>query len=66
LNPDPVVKLNAPKRFRGDKRLIVNVSWIETSVFFERLVLPTGKDYTLPSEGQWEYACLPGGHHHTV
>lgn len=58
--PDPVAGLKDPDRFRGDQRPVVNVSWDEAKAFCERLRLRTGKNYTLPSEAQWEYACRAG------
>jgi formylglycine-generating enzyme required for sulfatase activity len=48
------------KRFRGDLRPVVNVSWFDAQEFCQRLALRTGKNYTLPSEAQWEYACRAG------
>jgi formylglycine-generating enzyme required for sulfatase activity len=60
LDPDPVAGLQEPERFRGDKQPVVNVSWLEVMAFCQRLRLRTGKNYTLPSEAQWEYACRAG------
>jgi formylglycine-generating enzyme required for sulfatase activity len=60
LDPDPVGKLQDAERFRGDQRPVVNVSWNEAMAFCQRLRLRTGKNYTLPSEAQWEYACRAG------
>jgi formylglycine-generating enzyme required for sulfatase activity len=60
LDPDPVARLSDPDRFRGDERPVVNVSWLEAMAFCQRLRLRTGKNYTLPSEAQWEYACRAG------
>jgi formylglycine-generating enzyme required for sulfatase activity len=60
LDPDPVARLGDPGRFRGDERPVVNVSWREAMAFCQRLRLRTGKNYTLPSEAQWEYACRAG------
>jgi formylglycine-generating enzyme required for sulfatase activity len=60
LDPDPVAKLSNPDRFRGNERPVVNVSWREAMAFCQRLRLRTGKNYTLPSEAQWEYACRAG------
>jgi formylglycine-generating enzyme required for sulfatase activity len=50
LKPDP-------SRFKGDKLPVENVSWEDAEEFCQRLSAKTGKDYRLPSEAQWEYAC---------
>jgi formylglycine-generating enzyme required for sulfatase activity len=60
LDPDPVSRLPDPKRFLGDQRPVVNVSWFEAMEFCSRLIQRSGKTYTLPSEAQWEYACRAG------
>ena len=60
LEPDPVARLEAAERFRGEQRPVVAVSWHEAMAFCQRLRLRTGKNYTLPSEAQWEYACRAG------
>ena len=36
------------------------VSWQDAIEFCARLSRHTGKDYRLPSEAQWEYACRAG------
>jgi formylglycine-generating enzyme required for sulfatase activity len=60
LDPDPVARLNGAKRFNGDQRPVVNVSWYDAMEFCRRLSQRTGRCYTLPSEAQWEYACRAG------
>jgi formylglycine-generating enzyme required for sulfatase activity len=60
LDPDPVARLGTAEHFRGDQHPVVNVSWQEARAFCQRLRLRTGKNYTLPSEAQWEYACRAG------
>ena len=60
LEPNPVAKLEDAERFLGDQRPVVNVSWNDAMAFCQRLRLRTGKNYTLPSEAQWEYACRAG------
>ncbi len=60
LDPDPVGKLEDAERFLGDQRPVVTVSWRDAMAFCQRLRLRTGKNYTLPSEAQWEYACRAG------
>ncbi len=60
LEPDPVARLEEAERFAGEKRPVVAVSWHEAMAFCQRLRLRTGKNYTLPSEAQWEYACRAG------
>ena len=60
LDPDPVAKLKDPARFQGEQRPVVNVSWHDAMAFCQRLRLRTGKNYTPPSEAQWEYACRAG------
>jgi formylglycine-generating enzyme required for sulfatase activity len=60
LDPDPVAELKEPARFQGKQRPVVGVSWHDAMAFCQRLRLRTGKNYTLPSEAQWEYACRAG------
>ena len=49
-----------PSSFKGDNRPVEQVSWDDAQEFCRRLSAKTGKDYRLPSEAQWEYACRAG------
>jgi formylglycine-generating enzyme required for sulfatase activity/predicted Ser/Thr protein kinase len=53
LNPDP-------SHFKGDDLPVESVSWEEAVEFCERLSKATGKEYRLPREAEWEYACRAG------
>ncbi len=50
LKPDP-------SYFKGDQRPVEQVNWYEAVEFCDRLSKLTGRQYQLPSEAQWEYAC---------
>ncbi|MEM9927154.1 MAG: SUMF1/EgtB/PvdO family nonheme iron enzyme [Cyanobacteria bacterium P01_D01_bin.50] len=49
-----------PSRFRGDKLPVEQVSWYDAVEFCARLSNHTGREYRLPSEAEWEYACRAG------
>jgi formylglycine-generating enzyme required for sulfatase activity len=49
-----------PSQFIGDNRPVETVSWDDAMSFCQKLSKLTGKQYTLPSESQWEYACRAG------
>ena len=49
-----------PSHFKGANRPVEQVSWQEAVEFCRRLSVRTGRDYSLPSEAQWEYACRAG------
>jgi len=53
LDPDP-------SRFKGANRPVEQVSWHEAMEFCGRLSKKTGRNYRLPSEAEWEYACRAG------
>ena len=53
LNPDP-------STFKGDSNPVEKVSWYDAVEFCARLSNYTGKEYSLPSEAEWEYACRAG------
>ena len=49
-----------PSDFKGDNRPVETVSWLDATEFCQRLSSQTGREYKLPSEAQWEYACRAG------
>lgn len=53
LNPDS-------SYFKGDNRPVEKVSWYDAVEFCKRLSKKTGREYRLPSEAEWEYACRAG------
>ena len=49
-----------PSNFKGDNRPVERVSWNNAVEFCKKLSQKTGKNYRLPSEAEWEYACRAG------
>ena len=49
-----------PSRFFGDNRPVECIHWYEAVEFCQRLSEQTGREYRLPSEAEWEYACRAG------
>ncbi len=49
-----------PCRFKGDQLPVERVSWEDAQKFCQRLSKKAGRNYQLPSETQWEYACRAG------
>lgn len=49
-----------PSNFKGANRPVKQISWEEAIEFCQELSQKTGKDYRLPSEAEWEYACRSG------
>lgn len=49
-----------PSSFKGDNLPVDNVLWDDAVEFCERLSKATGRQYRLPSEAEWEYACRAG------
>ncbi|MFB2877268.1 formylglycine-generating enzyme family protein [Floridanema aerugineum] len=49
-----------PSYFKGSKRPVERITWLEAVEFCDRLSKHTSKPYRLPSEAEWEYACRAG------
>jgi formylglycine-generating enzyme required for sulfatase activity len=46
-----------PSYFQGHDLPVDSITWPEASEFCARLANHTGRNYRLPSEAEWEYAC---------
>ncbi|MEM6400362.1 MAG: formylglycine-generating enzyme family protein [Cyanobacteria bacterium P01_D01_bin.116] len=49
-----------PSEFKGDNLPVEQVSWYDAVEFCNRLSKHTSRNYRLPSEAEWEYACRAG------
>ena len=49
-----------PSSFKGALLPVERVSWYEAVEFCDRLTLRTNRQYRLPTEAEWEYACRAG------
>lgn len=49
-----------PSNFKGYNLPVEKVSWNEATNFCQKLSTETGRNYRLPSEAEWEYACRVG------
>ena len=49
-----------PSNFKGDTLPVEQVSWDDAVSFCKKLSKQTGRIYRLPTEAEWEYACLAG------
>jgi len=49
-----------PSKFKGNKRPVEMVSWDMAREFCQKLSQKTGRNFRLPSEAEWEYACRAG------
>jgi formylglycine-generating enzyme required for sulfatase activity len=49
-----------PSRFKGNSHPVEQVSWYDAVEFCARLSAHTRREYRLPTEAEWEYACRAG------
>jgi formylglycine-generating enzyme required for sulfatase activity len=49
-----------PSRFKRSRHPVEGVSWYNAIEFCARLSRHTGRNYRLPEEAEWEYACRAG------
>jgi hypothetical protein len=51
---------NNRSKSKGPTLPVETVSWHDAKEFCRRLSMKEGKEYTLPTEAEWEYACRSG------
>ena len=49
-----------PAHYQTENRPVEQISWYDATEFCARLSKKTGRNYRLPSEAEWEYACRAG------
>jgi formylglycine-generating enzyme required for sulfatase activity len=49
-----------PSKFEGDLKPVEQVSWYDAVEFCDRLTIYSDRQYRLPTEAEWEYACRAG------
>ena len=49
-----------PSYFKGDNLPVENVSWNDCQEFIRKLNALTGRNFRLPNEAEWEFACRGG------
>jgi len=54
------VMKNNPSLYKGDDLPVEHVSWENAFRFCQKLCEKTGREYRLPTEAEWEYACRAG------
>ncbi|GGA00539.1 formylglycine-generating enzyme family protein [Okeania sp. KiyG1] len=57
LNSDPSYFKDDYENYERWSRPVEQVSWLDAQEFCARLTQKTGREYRLPSEAEWEYAC---------
>jgi formylglycine-generating enzyme required for sulfatase activity len=60
LNPEPSIFKESYQDIDRWQRPVEQVSWFEAVEFCKRLSKLAGRNYRLPSEAEWEYACRAG------
>ena len=49
-----------PSFFKGEKRPVENVSWLDCQKFIQKINQMTASNFRLPAEAEWEYAAKGG------
>ncbi|MDE5080575.1 MAG: formylglycine-generating enzyme family protein, partial [Trichodesmium sp. St18_bin1] len=60
LNPEPSICKESYQDIDRWQRPVEQVNWFQAVEFYKRLSKLTGRNYRLPSEAEWEYACRAG------